>query len=106
MTTKLTDRISAGEAKYVRALIRAALKRGWAVSVDDGEEYVVKQSTREGDIIDGIAHVEMDRVLFRDGVKGPKVGVVVLIYGNDGVEVISDHSDNNAINALVEEVTK
>lgn len=91
-----------GEARAARKLVKAALAAGYTISVNDGEEWTVKRSGRELEIIDALATTGEDRLLMRLAVSGDVVGSFWLIYGNDpnGDELISDHSDNSACEAL------
>lgn len=101
MTNSLSHYATAGEARVVRKLVKAALAAGYSVSVNDGEEWTVKRSTSTKVIFDALATTGEDRLLLRDS-EGNTAGSFWLIYGNDpsGEEVISDHSDNEVCEAL------
>lgn len=90
------------EKMIATALVTKALNIGYVISVYDGEEFPIKRCALKTEIIDALASTECDVLHFRDG-DGNKVGCVALIYGN-GRDLISDHSDNPAINALVNSV--
>lgn len=98
--TKYTNPV---EAVLAKRLLDKALKRGWRVSVYDGEEWTVKQSADRQTILDALATTEADTLLFRDA-DGQKIGRVWLIWGN-GEDLISDSSDVPALNELIDEVT-
>lgn len=109
MTTETPDtRISldryagAGEAVVARRLIRQALLRGWKVSVHDGEEWTVKQSTDRMTILAALCTTDNDTLKFRDAA-GVCVGNIWLVWGNDpaGQELCADYTDNEAIESLV-----
>lgn len=94
------------EAVVVRRLVRTALAKGWSISVNDGEEWTVKRSTKRMEILSALATTGGDTLLFRDA-EGTNLGRVLLIYQggqSEGEEVICDYSDNRDMNALVEEV--
>lgn len=91
-------------AKIVRKLIEAGLKMGFSVSVYDGEEWTLKQSTMKAEIFDALATTEDgDTIRFRDS-KNQSVGTFSLIYEN-GEDVICDHSDNDVCDNLFKVAT-
>lgn len=107
MTDSLSQYATAGEARVVRKLVRAALAAGYAIGVNDGEEWTVKRSTSTKVIFDALATTGEDviRISAADPCKTVgwhSAGSFELIYGNDpdGSEVISDHSDNEVCEAL------
>lgn len=98
----LSQYATPGEARAARKLVKAALAAGYMVSVNDGEEWTVKQSTNAREIIDALCTTGEDMLRLRDPADGATIGSFWLIYGNDpsGDELISDHSDNNVCDAL------
>jgi hypothetical protein len=105
MPNTLTQYATAGEARVARKLVKAALAAGYTVSVNDGEEWTVKRSTRETEILDALATTDEDRLLLRNPTAndiGDIIGSFWLIYGNDesGEELISDHTDNDICDRL------
>lgn len=74
----------------VRHLVRKALKRNWTISVNDSEEWTVKNATDFATIVKALFTTDSDILLFRN--KGTPLGKVYLVYGNAGHEVISDYS--------------
>jgi hypothetical protein len=95
------DYTTSGERGVATRLVRAALHAGYTVSVYDGEEYTVKRSRRERQILAALATTGEDALVIRDSA-GERLGVLSLIWGNDetGEELIADHSDNDAMDAL------
>jgi hypothetical protein len=95
------DYTTPGERGVATRLVRAALHAGYAVSVYDGEEYTVKRSRRERQILAALATTGEDALVIRDSA-GERLGVLSLIWGNDetGEELIADHTDNDAMDAL------
>lgn len=86
------------EGRVVSKLIKHALKAGYTVSVYDGEEFPLKYATSYAKIIDACFSTDSDVLVFRrndaakhDGI-GTYVGRVILIYGNEGYDVISDYA--------------
>ena len=90
------------ETTICNKLVSCALAAGYAVTVYDGEEFALRNSKDRAAIKAAMFSTDCDRLYFWNG--RDMVGSVLLIYGN-GQDVISDHSDNAAINALVNSVT-
>jgi hypothetical protein len=94
------DYTTPGERGTATRLVRAALTAGLTVSVYDGEEWTVGNSRRERAILAALASTGEDMLRFRRN--GELIGNAYLIWGNDptGGELISDHTDNDAMQAL------
>lgn len=96
------------ERRIVDLVITEALKRGWFVSVSDGEEWTVKKSADYGEITAMIAATDETKLAFHkhpDGADGfICLGWVYLVHGNDE-DVIADYSDNDDMSALAGEAT-
>lgn len=97
---KALDRRIAGEKAVVRAAVRNAIKLGHAVSVFDGEEWSVKRSTNEREVMAEIYATDMETLAFRKS-DGELVGKVWLVYGNSASEVMSDWSDSEAMDTIL-----
>ena len=95
------DYTTLGERRTATRLVAAALAAGYAVSVYDGEEYTVKRSRKSKEILAALATTGEDALVIRDAT-GERLGVLSLIWGNDpsGEELIADHTDNDAMDAL------
>ncbi|RUU76134.1 hypothetical protein [Mesorhizobium sp. M7A.F.Ca.MR.362.00.0.0] len=89
------------EVKIVGRLIKKALGLDYVVSVYDGEEYGIVRSNNYEAITAEIAATDSTELVFRRRDDKTKIGSVLLIHGNDE-DVISDHSDNELTNKLVE----
>lgn len=89
---KALDRRIAGEKAVVRAAVRNAIKLGHTVSVYDGEEWAVKRSISEKEVMAEIYATDMETLAFRK-LDGELVGKLYLVYGNSASEVMSDWSD-------------
>ena len=65
------------------------------------EEYTVKRSRRERQILAALAPTGEDALVIRDAT-GERLGVLSLIWGNEesGECLIADHTDNDAMEAL------
>jgi hypothetical protein len=95
------DYTTAGERGVATRLVRAAIHAGYTVSVYDGEEYTVKRSRQERQILEALASTEEDTLVIRDSA-GERLGSLMLIWGNDetGEELIADYTDKPEIEAL------
>lgn len=99
------------EKRIVSKLVTAALKANLLISVSDGEEFVVKKSSNKAEIMAAFGSTDEDVIVLRHGSAskafigstaepGARAGMFQLVYGNDGDDVIADHSDNPICNAL------
>lgn len=78
------------ERKIATALVDEILRRGYTISVFDGEETTLSKSNDREAIFDFLATTDMDTLrLYRGGMHE---GSILLIWGN-GEDLISDHSD-------------
>lgn len=96
------DHVTAVEEAIVDDLLVKAINKGYTVSVNDGEEWVLARSSAIPHIKAAMASTDHDILGLRT-LDGDRVGNIVLIWGN-GCDLISEHTDNAAINALVNEV--
>jgi hypothetical protein len=89
------------ELMIVKQLIASAEKAGYTLAVeeyeDEGETTGIDYDVRSAIFNLDDAHVS---VIDRDG---KYIGCVYLVLGNDGYDIISDYSDNDAINELLTE---
>lgn len=90
--------MNAIEKPIVTKLIHLALDKGYEISVWEGEDYALKRSRNEDQILDALASTDSDELILWD--VGLRIGTILLIWGND-LEVISDHTDNAATNEIV-----
>lgn len=94
---------SKGEARAARSLVHHALRLGYCISVNDGEEWTVKASTDRNEILAALASTGYDTVRCAKGKDENKVvATFCLIWGNDptGEELLADHTDNEAADEL------
>jgi hypothetical protein len=88
-------------APIVESLLDSALASGCTVSVFDGEAWAIKISTDKGEIFENLAQTESgDTLRLRDKATRAVLGSIWLIYEN-GVDVISDHTDSPEIRDIV-----
>ena len=93
------------ETAIARRLVAAAIAAGYLISVRDGiegdGELTVQNSTDLRTISDALQTTEGDKLILRTAAAPHRmVGTVTLIWGN-GEDLISDHTDTPAIDALV-----
>lgn len=96
------DHIREDEAKIIDALITAALNRGLTISVNDGEEWALRESTDRHAIQKEVAATDVTFFQLRNA-DGKKVGWFDCIHGN-GCDVIHDYTDNEVCKAIWKEV--
>lgn len=89
------------EQETATRLVDAALKRGWSISVWEGEGWLHHNSTDRAAILDDLDATEEATLVFYHGTR--RVGSVLLYWGN-GEDLISDHSDTMEIEVLVKEL--
>jgi len=103
MTTKNISRI---EREIVFAIIQNALDLNYTVIHHNGEEVTVMAHPDENRardfrrIMDEIQQCDEERLIFRNA-DGQRVGTVLLVYGNDGHDVICDHTDNDEMHCIL-----
>ncbi len=100
MTT--LEHAAPGEAREARKLVRRILAKGWFISIFDGEDYPVKRSNCESQILRNLCQTGIDELIVRER-SGKFIGRVIVVWGNDpdGSELVADHSVNDSINELV-----
>lgn len=109
--TEIANRLAI-EGRIVSMVLQTALSRGYTVSVNDGEDWTVKQSGDFDELLGAMLTTDSDTIMIRD-FENRMVGWVDFIYGNDGYDVISDMSGSNdarwlsfieEINAYIERI--
>lgn len=88
------------DAKAATALVDAALAANMLISVNDGEEWTVKQSRDRAEILAAMNSTDADTLRFRTG-DGDRVGDAWLIWGNGPGETVADHTDCEPMRALL-----
>lgn len=90
----------ATEKTVVKALVSNILLAGYSISVNDGEDWVVRRSTDKKLIIGSLFSTDEDYLMIFDPRvlnatdKTRTVGSFHLVYGNSADEVIADYTDN------------
>jgi hypothetical protein len=91
------------ERRVALTLVRDVLAAGHSISVYDGGDFAALRCRDKRRIMASLASTDEDTLFIRDAA-GNNLGVVTLVYGNDGWDVISDHTDTPAMNALLANV--
>jgi hypothetical protein len=91
------------EVKIVKAVVTEALRLGYALRVDDGEEFH-PISKKAKTLYDQLLETDMDKLyVYRNDTY---VGWILFVYGNDGYDVISDHVANKQIEEILAKANK
>jgi hypothetical protein len=100
----LAARIDA-ERRICSAIVKYALANEILVSVCDGEEWTVKKSDKYKTIMDALFSTDEDILQLRSKT-GENLGRFILIYGNDGFDVVSDYTITETTEKVWNEVIK
>jgi len=91
------------EQKIVRKLIDIVLAKGYNISVNDGEEWVLKQSRDKTTICNAMMTTDEDVWQVRT-TSGDLAGKVWFVYGNDGYDVVADYTAIPAMEEIMAEL--
>lgn len=91
------------ERRMASALVKECLRRGFSLTVNNGEDSTVVKSTSYRAVMDALWQTDEEYLMLHDAT-GKKHGWFFLVYGNDGWDLISDYSMNNATNDIWNEV--
>ena len=94
----LTD--SEMELNIAAKIVDDALALGYAISVYDGEAWALVLSSRRQEILEALNSTGIDNLQIRSA-RGEYVGVVALVWGNAGWELISDYTVSDTMEALL-----
>lgn len=95
---KIDARIKA-EKSVVRAIVRHAIKTGHTVSLYNGEEWAVKLSNSEREVMAEVYATDEETLKFRKD--GKVIGSVYLVYGNSAGEVMADCTASPEVEAIL-----
>jgi len=88
------------EGRICEALVSAILDASGTISVYDGEEWPLRRSADKAAIIAAMFSTDEDMIQARD-LDGAKLGNFHLVYGNDGIDVIGDHTANDYCESIM-----
>lgn len=81
------------EKQIVQAAVEGLIAAGYRVAVFDGEEIAQTPTTNTTEIMQALFACDTEWLHVHDEV-GKHIGWVALVYGNDGWDVIQDHTVN------------
>jgi hypothetical protein len=81
-------------------LVDECLRRGYKISVHDGEAWCLTRSANRHEIMCALASTDEDTLLIR-GAEDMTLGRFWLIYGNDGYDVIADYTANDECDSIM-----
>lgn len=95
-----TDR----ELKIMAQIINHAFGLGYSVTVHDGKNVPLTDSTDRTAIIDATTAAGQATLIFRKQNNGRRVGFIFVVFGKaaDGSEIAANYSRNREINQLVQ----
>lgn len=100
-TSSINQYATYGERRVAGKLVRAALDAGYTISVNDGEEWTVKNGRTYHSVMDALCTTGEDTLRLRDA-NGDHAGSIYLVWGNadDGSELISGFTANDLCEGL------
>ena len=93
------------EKTVVRLIVESVLSFCYCVSIHNGEYFSISHSRNKGEIMQNVMTTDTD-VLVVHSEFGVNLGKIYLVYGNDGWDVVTDHTDNEIINLVLEDANK
>ena len=87
-TTTAHESIQRIERAIVRTLLTKAIKNGYSIALDNGEEVIPLQGTVKS-MLGVMMSVDEETLLLK---KDGKKGAIALVYGNTGWDVIHDYT--------------
>lgn len=100
----MPDYIQNHDRMMAERLIAECLRRGYNVSVNDGEETTVSRSTDAEEILTAMGSTDADSLRVRNG--ETRIGTFCLIWGNDPGDTIADHTANDECESLYQHAYK
>ena len=94
------------ERAIAERLVTDAIAQGYQVSVNDGEAWVVKRSTDSKAIMAALFSTDEDYISIRKEGEDGSVGTFMLVYGNDGWDVIADWSYSAETEAVMQRIQR
>lgn len=82
------------EQKIAKALIVSALKAGYVISVDNGDDEESRKFDCVSFVLKAMFQTDEEHLHMWNPTNGQRVGWVFFVYGNDGWDVISDYTVN------------
>ena len=92
------------ERFHALKLVRNILSRGHRISVNDGEEFCLRGSRREDDVMGHLGATDEEYIFVIDGDVDRPLGTFMLVWGNSGPELVADCTDNALCDTICREV--
>jgi len=92
------------ESGIAKNLGKVGVQKGYCVSIWDGEDYLLKNSTDPKTIAQNVHQVDEEYLIFSKP-NGENIGSIFLVYGNSPEELIADYTDNPLIEELIKAVS-
>lgn len=92
------------EREIVGIVVADAIAAGYAVRLFDGESWAGPRTEKADEIMTQIQATDEERLYvytFDQGAKPVRLGSIFFVYGNDGYDVINDHTASPAIEAIL-----
>lgn len=89
------------EKTIVKKIVGSAIANGYKVSVWDGDEWACRFETDNGAIMASLFHTDIEHIHIDDS-NCQTVGRICLVYGNNGYDVVADHTDSSRIDEILE----
>ena len=90
------------ERRMASALVKACLRRGLAITIDNGEDKPVVKGTKYREIMNNLWQTDEEHIILHKN--GKRHGWFFLVYGNDGWDLVSDYAINDDTDAIWNEV--
>ena len=91
------------EKRMASALVKAILRWGYSVTIDNGEAKEIVKSTSYREIMDVMCQTDEEHVVLYDEA-GKRHGWFYLVYGNDGWDLVADYGVNDVTDAIWNQV--
>ena len=91
------------EKKIVGLVLNSVYSSGYTCRLFDGESWATNKDATIKEIMYYLMSTDEETLVVYDAA-GKRVGAIYLVYGNDGYDVIADHTDNIEINDILSEV--
>lgn len=79
------------EKKIITCIVQEAIKKGFLLTIYDGDAHPIKGSNDEAAIMKELFACDEEWIILHDQDK-QWVGSMLFIYGNDGYDVVADYS--------------
>ena len=89
------------ESQIIKKILQNAIELGYTVTLGDGYEIVISQSTNVNAILAATRSTDSDILTFHTPGILKSFGFVELIYGNSGWGVIADCTDSPRIREIL-----